>query len=566
MNVPTHIGGMVVGNSGEVLRNCDPTLSLKIRKNVKRQRAVAFLGVMYILCGGKPGFTHLYYDPESLCNQIAACTTRFGRVMPRADIDVMQDFFSFAKMFIMKYFRPLCYDDVKNCEEWLLEANYGGKRKEYLQSVRDRCTHTSDKTVVSLSFIKFEGYDKPKAPRAINSPSDESKVLLGPLQSCVDKKTFQNPFFVKGTDPRDWPRRMQEVLGNNPVMETDFSSFEAHHRGLRSKIVLFWMMHMVRGVTSNCYRRLIARMILGSNRTKFSRLDATIVETLMSGAMWTSSSNGVLNCIIMAYLTSRTLQPDVPVESLISNVVHNFRGLVEGDDGICVAHDVDEQLIAKLGLDLKFKMAPHFCEAKFCGIMADQETMEIVRDPLKTLRNFFVLSRKYVSFGKKKQYGLLRAKALSLKYNYNNCPIVGPLCDQICYLTRSFDPRPYERIYTYKAMCESLHTITSCVKPSARYVVERRFGVTIDEQVRIEQAILRSKGIFDLGLENYLTHEQWRFQDMFINVDVVPQSDDKCTDPIILQCFSGRKGAVRKSAVDADKKYEKGSHFVSFID
>jgi hypothetical protein len=437
-------------------------------------------------------------DVTSRDNSIAAAVHRYGRAMPRWDPEVMRDFVAYSKAFIVANFVPLNCEDVKTFSEWLESTPYSEKRRKELALLRNQRPEIDRKTVVSKAFIKEEGYPEPKNARAINSPSDESKALVGNLIHAIDKKTFSLPWFVKGSDPRDWPRKLADTLGGARVMETDFSSFEAHHRGEFSKLVLFWIMHMIRRCGFKpWFKRLIHRMVLGSNTSEFKHIKVTVDQKLMSGAMWTSSSNGVLNLLIMSYLTQRTRHPSMPPEDLADTTRTEFRGFVEGDDGLCEDVSVQQSLIDALGLCLKFETHDNFAEASFCGIVCDPSELKIVKDPNRVLSSFFVLPRKYVGAKESVHRALLRAKALSYYYNFGDAPIVGALCKRVLDDTRGIDVRSVssemterERHFMHGAIAEK--KFMEYVGPSMpmRLLVERHFGISPERQMDIEQSLL----------------------------------------------------------------------------
>jgi len=360
----------------------------------------------------------------------------------------------------------------------------------------------------SKSFLKREPYPEPKNPRVINSPSDASKAWLGWLVYLIDKKTFSShPAFVKGSDPSTWPSKLERCFASNPVMETDFSSFEAHHRGVYSRIVYYWLMHMSRNVGTNAERRLISRLVLGSNLTVMSCLRARVDQRLMSGSLWTSSANGMLNLLIMNYLVCRTMQPHMPAELLATVTDQYFQGFVEGDDGICRDVGVSQDLIDGLGLKLEFERKNHFSDASFCGIVCDPSELIIVTDVLKVIRNFFVLPIEY-SDSTSRQLAMLRAKAMSYSYLYKNCPVIGWLAYHVCFLTRGIDIAPVSTELNWMQkltlpLAQEYRTYLTLpnISLASRHVVERRFGFSVSEQIEFETKFCQSDGniCFDLS-------------------------------------------------------------------
>jgi hypothetical protein len=318
----------------------------------------------------------------------------------------------------------------------------------------------------------------------------------------MDEKTFATQFpggsgFVKHTQPRQWAARMWSLFGWNPVDETDFSSMEALHDDVHSDTVLFWMKHMMRGLHMNCsQKRLLLRLMQGTNVMKFRGVTAEVPRRLMSGSMWTSSANAVLNLTIITYLNAKAVYPNLDPASLAQVAFVAFRGLVEGDDGIFLHRNIDKHLIELLGIRLKLETAPHFGAASFCGIVCCPRTLRCVMDPLKILRLFFCLPARMVDSKHNKQLALLRCKAMSLSVNLYHTPIVGALCHRVIHITEGLRASA-KHLDRYKmdayriAQGERIWSQPPRPDDSSRRTVADIFGVPISEQLRIEKSLAR---------------------------------------------------------------------------
>lgn len=450
-------------------------------------------------------------DQKHVTNQIASAIHRFGCKMPVPASGTATDFRAYAVTLIRLLFKPITSHDIPTFEQWLERTHYDVSRKQYFRQVRESLTGRADDYNKSKSFIKYEGYLEPKNPRSINSPSDESKVLLGPLLKAVDKATFSQKYFVKGSDPKTWPDRLEERFGQKPVMTTDYSSFESHHHGVYANVVHYWMMHMLR--LDECPRwvkKLVSKMVLGVNDSEFSSIKVQIPQRLMSGALWTSSSNSVLNLLITTYLVLKSRHPDIEGADLSSHI-EEFEGFFEGDDGICVADAIDEGLVRRMGLKLKFGFHKNYSTASFCGVVCDPACKANTTDPSKILRKFFWLDKKYKSMRATKQHSLLRAKALSLKYQYNDCPVVGPLCHRICEQTRGLNLEHvpaelglFKTNILERAIQSRVWIDAPNISDSTRELVEIAFGMTVQQQLDIER-VIRETPLTQRSLELDLT-------------------------------------------------------------
>jgi len=513
---PKFLHGYVVGHYPSSLvpfNNPSPHLKITINNGVNldsfnMKKAVSFFPKLHvrdvdtkmIVCPPMiPDQRHPY-------NHIAGVMHRFGRDMPPLNDPEVGLFTRYARMVIRKHFDPIDPQSVKNMDEWFRGTPYGASRVAHLSQTRLDWQKEFQKMARSQGFIKWESYADPKNPRFICSPSDLSKMIIASIQAAVDKKTFEKEWFVKGSQPKEWPRRLEELFGNVPVMGTDFSSFEAHHRDQYSDIIHYWIMHMIRGAGfTSQFRRIVSRLLKGRNIVGTSVLVAMIVQRLMSGAQWTSSANGMLNFLLLSYMTGRTLFPLAPPEWLAENLRTFFKGLFEGDDGMTEDVGIPRALIARLGLDLKFDRFTHYSKASFCGIVCDPRTMKVVANPQKVLRNFSALPLNFADMKEAKSMAMLRAKALSYKYNFNDCPVIGPLCHKVCDLTRSCDPRSvmsetdsWKRDALNHAIKDKLWKNPPCIEDSTRKVVEEAFGITVRQQLMWEEEIEKSTTSIDI--------------------------------------------------------------------
>lgn len=463
-------------------------------------------------------------------SQVAAVCHRVGREMPNYDRVRSKDFTKFSKEVIKRYFEPLTELNYKDTDMWLGESSYSGTRKLDLAALRASTRNVSIYDVIAKCFIKDEVYPTPKNPRGIMSYSDVSKAIVGPIIAACDNATFHgkhtHKWFVKGTDPSQWPERLRDLFGHSTVIETDFSNFEAHQRLFMSEIVHFWLMHMIRDTCSHGVKRLISQMVLGMNVMEFKSIIAIIETRLMSGAMWTSSSNGVLNFLIMSYLTMRSKYPNMDPVSLAKRVDREFVGVFEGDDGLTLNSKIDMKIIEELGIDLKLTRSRAFYEAHFCGItcpMPDPNyDTSIVTDPIEVIRKFFFLPSRYKCSAKRRAQ-LLRAKAMSYLYLYQDVPVIGELCHKVCEITRRYadgyihaiasETNSWYRNYVSKG--DEKYRNENRRPPNTRHMDEahpmrlcvwKHFGICPTRQIEMERQIQCAQGpCIHLDMDEFIT-------------------------------------------------------------
>lgn len=458
-------------------------------------------------------------DPYSLDNVLAAVQCRVCTEMPDGRADVMRRFEEFAKAFIMDNYHSLNPSQLPSFTDWLGGSKYNTKIRSEFRTLREGLQYCSRKLGVVKCFLKREVYDVYKPARAICSPSDLSKTILGPIFHAVDHVLFSSRYFIKGSDPKFWPRRLLQMFSTFPVFESDHTSMEAVHKKTFAKIFRFFVQHVLRGSgIGNCERRLIDKLIMGVHDMRFKDVSVQCEQRLMSGSVWTSSQNGLINLLVLLYLYTETRYGALPPRDL-ARLARDAPVLVEGDDGLVSAlPGLDEpNRLASLGV--KLNMIPHhnFGDAKFCGITCDLSTLQVIKDPKKVLRNFFYLDAKYLKWRHAKLMGLLRAKALSYKYLFGNAPIIGPMMDWVLYETRNYTSCMQSEIdnsWIYNFVKEAVANqgfdfrVKAHVDDAARQLVEEKYGISIFDQLRIEASFKGPRAIVDMSdiYRNDLAH------------------------------------------------------------
>lgn len=537
------------------------TVKLVRRRREWQRKVVACLGEIRVVekSTGLPLNTWYWPDRDHATNQIYAAIHRFGCHMPDGVVDVKRDFSNFFKGLVVSipFVRE---DDVVELDEWLRSSSYAGGRKQYLLNLAKKMSVLTLEMANTKGQIKGECYPEPKHARGINSHSDESKLLFAPLMKAIEKKTYSHfsRFFVKGTQPREWPSRLRDLFGTRLVSGTDFSSFEAHHYGIMNECIKFWIMHCIRelGETSH-FRRLVARLLDGSNVCEFSRIKVVLSQRLMSGAMWTSSANGMLNFTLMAYMTLRKRYPLLPIPALVEKIVE-FDGVFEGDDGLCIT-EIEQNDIDDLGLKLKMEPKTTWNLAKFCQIVCDEETGQVLTDPIRVLNTINALPSKYYAMKPKRRAALMRAKAMSLAYNYSNVPIVGQLCYKICEMTRGIDVRgltaelgQWKNETLDLAIREKSWQKKPNVPESARLIVDAVYGVPVEVQYMLEEQIRQSGVKIELSMLEFIS--EWQIKYVTRYVGIHPPDPPPLSEHLIDHVESGivKIGSLPKAVRQAD--------------
>jgi len=476
-----------------------PSLAIKVRQDLAvPEQVVGVYAPIHLIDPilKQPTLVPLKYK-NSPSNIIAATMKRFGTEMPPSQSKETKLFTRFSKAMIRFLYPETSFlNHQQKFTEWV--GKYPGGRAAVLTELRAKIERITKDFIRVKSFIKDESYDELKFARAINSICDEYKVLLGPLMGAIEELLFAdtptNPYFVKHSNPKTWPKRMRELFKLTRVAETDFSSFEAHHKEHFSEIFYYLMLHLTRNISDmKPYKVLMARLIKGRNIISFHNMRVEIDQRLMSGALWTSSANGIMNLLTLMYLQVRSRTDLTDPDQMVKWVHSNFRGLVEGDDGIMSAPvDLDQKVISDLGLKLKLDYHNDFSEAKFCGITCDPAQLTVLKNPIAVMRRFFLLPKRYRLSRPSIQMGLLRARALSYLYTFHDCPIVGPMAYEVCRLTRSYKEVMDPAVTSYHCPLNfkkdlDLHRMP-IITDESRNIVSVKYNVPLDAQLRIERA------------------------------------------------------------------------------
>jgi len=339
--------------------------------------------------------------------------------------------------------------------------------------------------------MKDEVYPEYKHARAINSRSDEFKVLVGPLFKLIDHALFSRPEFIKKIPVDMRPERMLQelyVIGEH-TDPTDYSKFEATFvkRLMRINNYFNWYLtqHLPDGTWFN---KVLAEALEGVNVCRFRDFSIHVEAKRMSGEMNTSSGNGFMNWMFVRFWAHKKRL--------------KVRTQIEGDDGnpMFVSKDprgtpdkpqADD--FAKLGADIKITPALSLEEASFCGMVFDLYDRRNVTDPREVLANFGFASARYARANRNTKKTLLRCKSLSLAYQYPGCPIIAALARYGLRVTRSYDTR--HMVSTWRNTWERDQLIEAQRHPilnvevgyNTRCLVEKLFHIPVDVQIDIER-------------------------------------------------------------------------------
>jgi len=433
-------------------------------------------------------------DPSHTPSVVGGISKRFGYDPPKMNRNYTRRFRRFVSAWLKHNFVPLTDADIPSFEEWLDSTPYSSSRKEELarqwaKFVSSGMPFKSFRCV--KSFIKDETYPEFKYPRIINSRIDAAKCYFGPVVKAVSDRLFTMPEFIKTVPVPDRPAVIRNSLldagDNEDYVFTDYTAFEAHFTPEVMQMTQFMLFkHALSGCTDKTgWLSVYVSTMSGVNELTFKHLTASLIATRMSGEMDTSLSNGFANLMLFLFVARL-------------NGATSVKGFVEGDDGLFRVSPAycapTKEQFADLGFTIKIEHTRHLSQASFCGQVYDMTDLIVVTDPAEVLARLGWTNKKYVMANNKTLMMLLRAKAFSLVYQYNGCPLLDTLGRRLLELTDGYDIE--ERIYQNMDQWErdKLRAATALSLPpkkepgvNTRQLVQDLYGVAVEAQLRIEE-------------------------------------------------------------------------------
>lgn len=368
-------------------------------------------------------------DPSDPQTMEAGVRKRFAMKPPDADKTFLRDFSRFVRDWVRKNIPRLEPDCDQSFDSWLLRTNYPDWRKEELREVYGKLEgdiHQRKFKVVKM-FMKDECYGEYKHARAINGRCDEAKCIIGPVVKLMEDVLYKHPAFIKHVPVSERPAYVAGFYRpGDRVVVTDYSSFEAL---FTSELMAACEQQLFKWMVSALpNRRELEKWMketwMGTNRCENKHFVVSIPGTRMSGEMTTSLANGFSNLMMMSFVC-RSLGAEA-------------QGVVEGDDGLFYVRGrvPSEEDFARLGLIIKLAELREAAIGSFCGMIFDEDDKAIIADGMKHLVKFGWGTAQYRRSKQTKRKMLLRAKSLSLAYQYAGCPILNSLAKYGLRVTR----------------------------------------------------------------------------------------------------------------------------------
>jgi len=464
---------------------------------------------------------------------VAGVKKRFATKPPRANRAEMRRFSRFVKSWLRKHLKPLDPTHDTSFETWLEMCPYPAFRKDELRKKRAEMGGIKERRHTRVkSFMKDETYPEYKHARAINSRTDEFKCISGPLFKAIEKELFKLPWFIKYVPVSERAEFISRLkVEGFRYGQTDFSSFESlFTRELMSAAEFQLYRYMFSNHPDKELMAYVIAVLSGTNHCSFKDFHVTVEATRMSGEMCTSLGNGFANLMILLYIAKRS-----------GNSPEEFDVIVEGDDSIfrCLK-PLNPQLFVDLGLIVKLEMYDDLLQASFCGLLYDHETNTIITEPLAELASIGWTKGCYANSGPRTLTTLLQSKGISLAYQYPNCPILASLAAMVLRTTNfltvdrvagrflnSNNLNLWEREQLTEALSRFNGIVQLNVPMTARLLMEEKFGVSVDDQIRTEKYLDSITCLQPLEMPwlEDLVHPSW----LHYSLNYV---DNKMTDPL----------------------------------
>lgn len=472
-------------------------------------------------------------DVDHAQSAAVGAAARFAIEPPKCSQTLRHKLRTFVAGWLRRNLTPLAESEVMTYDEWSESTSYPKWRREELRRVYERTTTLGVKEVRNKSFIKREVYPDWKHLRAINARCDEVKVVTGRLFKSIERVLFRLPWFIKKIPAADRPRYIYERLkrtGRVKYVATDYTAFEGLFTSDLMKDVEFQLYeYMLDGLKDMpFFREFMAKVLAGVNECVFRQFVLYIVGKRMSGEMNTSLGNSFSNLMFFLFVCDHcgVSEQEVP-------------GVVEGDDGLfALSRDIDVGLFGQLGLVIKIDEHDDLCTASFCGMIFDEEELSNVTDPREVLASFGWFDPRYAKASDSKRDALVRCRAISLAYAYPGCPIISVLAAVALQMTVHVTRRDcykvamtmddWNREWHIKAL-DQLDVPSREIGRRTRLLVETKYGVTVEQQLRVEQRLREMTGYGLLRLpelESGLPLSWKLYWDNYVHVNVGPMALD----------------------------------------
>lgn len=470
-------------------------------------------------------------DTSHTLSQIEGAVKRVATAMPVVNRAKIRRLRRFVYRFLNKNFEDKRFLPDENFEfsSWIEDTPYTLSRKQELREVFNQGLFAEPKTTIK-AFTKDENYPEYKFHRGIMSRDDDYKVRVGPFFKKFGEIIFNSPWFIKKLPIPDRPKAIADKIEKymNKFM-TDFSSFEATFgRELMAieRAIYEWFLEYNGRKTE--ILELYDKGINARNYITFKNFVMSVSRRRMSGEMNTSEGNGIMNLMMTFFLCEESGDRD-------------YDAFFEGDDsivGTCNGNPTPEQY-EELGANIKIDKPTSWNEGSFCGMVFHEEVLDNVSDPVEALMSYGYTTMQYTSACDNKLHALLKAKSFSLLYQYPGCPILRELGLYGLRVTHHIEEDymmktiakskicGYERSL-YEEVMINKHNImyNKTVDIRTRVLVNNKYNITIEEQLKIENYLSKLNVITPLDIPSFVDRSHGDCQDYYTKYSLAAEKNN----------------------------------------
>lgn len=502
----------------------DPDVLIKLKSTRPRPRMITqtALGVQDIYaCMPAPDRAH----PLS---SLAGLIVRLANKRPTPDSEFRRFFKREFGAWVRYWFRPVPADTDVTPEAWLAHRPYSQSRKDELaKSFREYVPDRAFRLCTAEAFIKAENYLLYKYPRWICPLPDYVKYIMGGVAHAIEEQIINLNRFIKKIPATD---RVAFLSGKlfagvaQLISEGDFSKMESQHDLFINTVKSEGFDYFVERLQDGpLYMRFFRGLGLHVDVTgefpwheeptlnsKFFELFWAYI--LQSGKMETSIENALLNMSLYDLGNKFFFGIDYRRET---------NDVFEGDDAWTtsdLAAHLTTQHYLQMGHKRETRTNPnydtesHNASGDFCSMVFEPSEGIMVTNVVVAYVGFGWASDAYCVVRPSRILELLRARAYSMIYQYDSCPILHELAAWVlrktahvhlgAFFTRRNKICQYE-MDQYRVAYEALKRRTTFPNRCGmltRLLVEKMYGPTVSEQVAAEEWLKRDPPLQPLNL------------------------------------------------------------------
>lgn len=374
------------------------------------------------------------------------------------------------------------------------------------------------------AHVKWESYHgEKKFLRMIFARMDHFKVFFGPFAKLTQKALYRKlPFWVTDKPVCDLAAHINDWLGMFNVFGcTDFSQFESHNFPWLMNNVFIPIVHAIYSSDMNEELLVGLEIVCSRNIVENKFQNCKIDAKTMSGEVWTTIINTLTNVVLIMFF----LECEGLVWGTGFIVTHykdfaffrehgfvpkpgmEFRMCAAGDDGVFGLMWVEgldlskfnNEYMKKYGINIKIEVRQTLAGSGFLSKYFSEIDLKTLCDPLKHLSKG-VLPVKYANSKISLKKALARAKAMSLLYEFGNCPIVSSYarciirCTEGIHMDQALSNLWVDDYYKFELIEKSVKWYDENksdpdrfkVGADSRLVIEDQFSIPYVTQVIIE--------------------------------------------------------------------------------